>query len=681
MSRFASALLLTTALVLPAFAQDAGAPAPGPASGPAATPSAATAPAATPLDTVTSTATRTPQVAGDSAVSISVITREEILQRQPRSPVDLLGDVPGVEVSGAPRTSALQPTIRGLGDERIVLRIDGVRNNFNAGHRGRTFIDPELLRQVDVLRGPSSSLYGSGALGGVISFRTIEPEDVILGSQPVGGFFSAGYQSQGASARGLGVMAARAGDFSTLIASSGFRNGQYRDGADRIIQFSGDNVLNLLGKLNWNPGFHRFQLNASRYENANQIPIAANTATTTGIAERTTLQESVSLRYGYANPAMPLLEPSLTIYNNYVELNEQRIAAPFAQDRTRLNTKGIEAQNTSRFTLFGPERHTLVAGIEAYQDEQRGYQNGLPRQQFPSANQDVMGLFLQDEIRLGAWTLLPGVRFDRFQQERGSGAQSQDNSRVSPRVSLAWQATPWAQPYISYSEAFRAPSLTELYVGGQHFPGNFFVPNPNLQPETAKNIEAGVDLRFRDVLNANDRIRGRLAIFRNNIENFIDQTVGRTTTTSANIGEARIEGIEAELQYDTPFWFARLAASALRGTNLETNAPLASVPAHRLTLNGGYRFLEQGVTLGTRLALNDAQDRLPNTVSYRVTAPSAVWDLYATWQPTFAPALRLDVGVNNVLDATYRRSNWNSVPTPAYAEVGRNFRVALRASF
>ena len=663
MFRFPLALMLTTALVAPALAQ------------PPATP------AATPLDTVTSTATRTPQVAGDSAVSVSVITREEILQRQSRSPVELLQEIPGVEISGAPRTTALQPTIRGLGDERIVLRVDGVRNNFNAGHRGRTFIDPELLRQVDVLRGPSSSLYGSGALGGVISFRTLEPEDVIRGSNPVGALFSGGWQSQGSGARGLGVMAARAGDFSTLVASSGFRNGQFRDGEDRIIRFSGDSVSSLLGKLNWNPGFHRFQLNASRFQDDHQIPIAANTATTTGVADRTTVQESVSFRYGYANPALPWLEPSLTLYNNHVQLDEARIASPFARDRTRLNTMGLEAQNTARFSLFGAERHTLVAGIEAYRDEQRGYQNGVPRAQFPSANQDVLGLFIQDEIRLGAWTLTPGIRFDRFQQERGTGAQSQDSSRASPRVTLAWQATDWMQPYLSYSEAFRAPSLTELYVGGQHFPGNFFVPNPNLRPETAKNLEAGMDLRFRDVLNENDRLRGRIAIFRNNISNFIEQTVRATTTTSANIGEARIEGIEAELQYDTPRWYARIGAAALRGTNEETDRPLASVPAHRLTLNGGYRFTEQGVVLGSRLVLTDAQDRLPDTTSYRVTAASAVWDLYATWQPEFAPGMRLDVGINNVLDATYRRSNWNSVPTPAYAEVGRNFRVALRANF
>ena len=134
---------------------------------------------ATPLDAVTATGTRMPTVSGDSVAPVSVLSREEILERDARSVTETIRDVPGVELSGVGRTTALQPLIRGLGDDRIVFRIDGARNNFNAGHRGRIFIDPELLRQIDVMRGPGSALYGSGAIGGVINMRTIEPDDII----------------------------------------------------------------------------------------------------------------------------------------------------------------------------------------------------------------------------------------------------------------------------------------------------------------------------------------------------------------------------------------------------------------------------------------------------------------------------------------------------------------------
>src|SRR5688572_12071003 len=89
-----------------------------------AAPTGSPASAATPLDAVTTTATRTRAVAGDLATPTTVVGREEIERRDARSVLDLVRDIPGVESSGVPRTTAMQPVIRGLGEERIVLRLD-----------------------------------------------------------------------------------------------------------------------------------------------------------------------------------------------------------------------------------------------------------------------------------------------------------------------------------------------------------------------------------------------------------------------------------------------------------------------------------------------------------------------------------------------------------------------------
>lgn len=217
---------------------------------------------ATPLDAVTATGTRMPTVSGDSVAPVSVLSREEILERDARSVTETIRDVPGVELSGEGRTTALQPLIRGLGDDRIVFRIDGARNNFNAGHRGRIFIDPELLRQIDVMRGPGSALYGSGAIGGVINMRTIEPDDIIQPDSelPVGGFFRGGYRSQGGMWRGLAAGAARAGDFAVLGAISGFNNSNFTGGAGNTIPYTAGSVANGLARLQWRPGNHQFDL-------------------------------------------------------------------------------------------------------------------------------------------------------------------------------------------------------------------------------------------------------------------------------------------------------------------------------------------------------------------------------------------------------------------------------------
>jgi hemoglobin/transferrin/lactoferrin receptor protein len=640
--------------------------------------------AATPLDAVTATGTRTSIVSGDSALPVTVIDRSQILERDARSPADLLRDVPGVEISGVPRTTAMEPEIRGLGGDRIAFRLDGARLNFNAGHRGRIFLDPDLLRSIDVLRGPGSALYGSGAIGGVIAFRTIEPEDILPpgSAHPVGGFLRAGYQTQGTTYRGTGAFAARAGDFAGLAAASGLNNRNFTDGAGNTIPYTGDTAATVLGRLNWTPEHHRFSLSALRFQDDHQIPIAANTATTTGITDRTTVQESYALRWNYANPSTPWLEPQVVLYRNYVNLAEQRISGTLARDTTRLTTHGVDAQNTSRFSLFGMDRHTLTFGTELYRDEQEGGTNGLPRPQFPSASQDVLGVYLQDEIEIGALSVVPAIRWDNFQQQSPDGLNNQDSSRASPKISVAYRVTDWLQPYASFATAFRAPSLTELYVSGQHFPGNVFVPNPFLKPETAENTEIGANLRFSNVLREGDRLRARVTAFNNNIDNYIEQIVLPRTTLSRNVGRARIQGAELELQYDTGHVFAGITASLLKGDNLTAGEPLASVPANRMSLLGGYRFLDDGVTVGGRWIMVAEQDRNPDLPGVAQETPGyGLLDLYATWVPPFAQWARLDFGIDNVFDQAYRRSNWNSNPPPPYYEVGRNIRGSVRISF
>lgn len=637
--------------------------------------------AATPLDAVTTTATRTRAVAGDVAVPVTVVPREEIERRDARSVLDLIRDIPGVESSGVPRTTALQPVIRGLGEARIVLRLDGARNNFNAGHRGRTFIDPELLRNVEVLRGPGSTLYGSGALGGVVALRTIEVEDILQPGAAFGGQLGGGFQSQGSGWRGSLALGARAGEFDMLGAVAGFTNNNFRDGRGTTIPYTGDEAVSLLGKLGWNPGHHRFQISALRFADDHTLPISANTASTTGIADRETVQETLSFRWAYANPDMPLLEPQVVLYRTHVSIEEQRLTGSRARDRTELTTLGLDAQNTSRFAL-GATRHALTFGTEIYSDDQEGASNGLARPQFPTASQQVLAFFVQDEITLGAFTLTPGLRWDSFDQESPNGLNDRRTERLSPRVSLAWQALPWLQPYVSYAEGFRAPSLTELYVGGQHFPGNFFVPNPNLRPEISRNAEIGANLRFADVLREGDRLRLRVSAFRNNLDDFIEQIVTRSTTETRNVGRARIQGVEAEAQYDAGSWWLGLGVAALKGDNLDTDQPLASIPAHRLNVNAGYRFLESGVTVGGRWTVAAEQDRAPNLPGVaQSTSGYGVLDLFASFTPAAAPNLRLGLAVDNVFDHAYRRANWNSDPAPPFYETGRNIRGSLRISF
>ncbi|TVS10054.1 MAG: TonB-dependent receptor, partial [Wenzhouxiangella sp.] len=148
-----------------------------------------------PMDTILVTIGRVLQPEQQVIAPVSIIGREEIELRQAGDLGDLLSGIPGVTSSQGPRPEALVPNIRGLGEGRVVMRIDGARQNMAIRHRAQTLIDPALLERVEILRGPASSLYGSGATGGVILFETLDADGFLDPGHDFGGQARLGYQS------------------------------------------------------------------------------------------------------------------------------------------------------------------------------------------------------------------------------------------------------------------------------------------------------------------------------------------------------------------------------------------------------------------------------------------------------------------------------------------------------
>ena len=683
MSGFPRAWLLATSVLtaLPAIALAQQAPPP--------------AASLTPLDAVTATATRTPQVAGDVAAPITVVPREELRRRQPGNLNDILRDIPGVEAAGLPRASVQQPQIRGLGDDRVIIQLDGVRQNFNAGHRGRFFFEPELLRQVDVLRGPASMLYGSGAIGGVIALRTLEAEDIIRPGRATGFFLSQGYDTNGGRWRSAAGAAFQVGDFDGIVAYARNAGNNLTDGAGQTIPFTDPTTNTVTARLGWNP-LPGMRISAGMiYRDEQQIiPVAANTITNTNIANRALSGTQFALNFSWAPPETPLVDLRATLYRNAIAIEERRIIPNDGRlDTTDLETWGLSVQNTARFSFAGWDRHALTAGFDGYVDDQRGRSNGLARGGYPDARQEVLGFFVQEELNIGPATITGGLRYDQFESS-SPGRPGQSNNRLSPRISAAYRVTDWLQPYIAYAEAYRAPNLTQLYNFGVHFPiavrprplFNVFVPNPNLRPEVSRNLETGVNLRFRDVVEDGDSLRFRASIFRNDLSDFIETVVTATTTEQRNVTRARIEGFEFEGQYESRLWFARAGASILRGDNRTTQQPLSLMPAHKLSLTLGRRFVEQGLTLGGRVQLVGEQDRKPRDLATgRLpprTPPYALMDVFLTWQPPEGPLapLRFDFGIANLADVRYRRASWDAgVVRSNFYDIGRNVQFRISA--
>ncbi len=628
---------------------------------------------ATTLDPVTVTATKTPHQVDDVPASVRVIGPEEIERRVPRTMNDVIGDTPGVEMTGGPRRSALDVNIRGFEGQRVVTTLDGARQNFDAGHKGRFFIDPDLLKQVEVLKGPASTLYGSGAVGGVVAMRTKDASDFLEPGETGAVRGKYGYSSVRREPLYSITGASRPEKGIDVLGNFTYRNsGSMRQGGDRELGDSREQLHSGLFKMGFDPGNgHRIFGSYSMYIEHGPTPSNAETSfngTDVFRMDRRTEQNTGTFGYSFENGDSPLWAPTATIYRNQIDINENRLDNATARlDETRLVTSGLDLRNTSKLGDLGFGNHTLTYGTEFYNDSQDGLRNGQARPGYPGAQNYVTGFYVQDEIVLGAFSIIPGARFDNYQLQSDASTTKNDESRLSPRLGAVWRTTPWLNLFASYAEAFRAPSLTEMYIAGSHFPGNTFINNPNLKPETVKTYEAGARLKFNDVFATRDSLRFRTSAFYVKADDYIDLFIVGANAQYQNISKAKLDGFEAEALYDTPRAFGSFGFAKTDGENRSSSTARAlnSLQGDKFTATAGGKMPEWDLIAGVRSQVVLEQNNVDRTMfdTASRTGGYAIHGIFASWMPSNEKlrGFRLDAGVDNIGDKAYRRHQSQSL--------------------
>lgn len=629
------------------------------------------------------TATKTPHSVDDVPASVRVIGPEEIERRAPRTVNDVFGDTPGVEITGGPRRTGMDINIRGFEGQRVVTTIDGARQNFDAGHKGRFFIDPDLLKQVEVLKGPASSLYGAGAIGGVVAMRTKDASDYLEPGETAALRGKYGYSTVRREPLYSATVAARPEQGIEALGNFTYReSGTMRQGGNRELADSAENLNSGLFKVSLEPGNgHRVTVSQHMLNEHGRTPSNAESnvnGTDVFRMDRRTEQYTSSFGYSFESAETPWLAPNVTVYRNELYVRENRLdnATP-RLDETNLATTGFDARNTSRLGNLGFGTHTLTYGAEHYNDSQQGIRNGLTRQGYPGSNNNVTGFYFQDEMAFGPVSIIPGARYDKYQLSSDASATESDESRLSPRIGAVWRTTSWLNLFASYAEAFRAPSLTEMFISGLHFPGNTFVNNPNLKPETTKTVETGARLRFNEVFTSRDSLRFRSSVYRTEAENYIDLFIVGATAQYQNISKAKLDGFEAETLYDAPRVFGSFGFATVTGENRSsgTARALNSLQGDRFTATAGGKVPEWDMLFGARSQLVLEQNNVDRTMfdTVQPTGGYAVHGIFASWQPSdgMLRGFRFDGGVDNMFDKAYRRHQ-----STLYQE-GRDFYGAV----
>jgi hemoglobin/transferrin/lactoferrin receptor protein len=504
----------------------------------AATPAWAQSPAGPPaeplgptaLDAVTSTATRTPRAIGDVPATVNIIDAEQLERQNAVRPQDAVRYEPGVTFSNQPqRGGGGNFIIRGIGDNRVRVLIDGVRlpdfpeSNLGAGTFTRDFVDLETVRRLEIIRGPASALFGSDAIGGVVNYITKDPGDYLNADRT--SYFSGRFGYSGAdrsfSESVLGAVRAGNVDFMALYTR---RDGQELTPNGRIPPNPQDYSVNsFLTRAVWRATpANTLRVTGEILTRETNTNLLTDRASTGAGAARTTVQDSrgedrnvrgrVQLDWFRSEPLLfadrmdvraywsRLDRREQTTQQRYVGAANPAFVAPnrlrYTDAQQEQELAGTDVQFRSSAQWLGAA-HRLTYGltverIATSRPRDRYEQNlttgavastvggeAFPNKNFPDTTTWQTGLYLQDEIRYGRFDFLPAIRLDwyslttssdaAFLRSAASGTAAAINNlnafAASPKFGATYRMDESYSLYGQYSRGFRAPPYDTANFG------------------------------------------------------------------------------------------------------------------------------------------------------------------------------------------------------------------------
>lgn len=659
--------------------------------------------------------------------TVDVIDRRTMDERLIRDMKDLFRYEPGISVtSGFGRFGLGDIRIRGLGGNRVSIQTDGipVSDAFAIGsfsNANRNFVDLDTLKQVEVLRGPGSALYGSDALGGVVSFRTKDPEDYLSDGKRSHVGVKFGYEGDWNGLFGGATLAGTSDRWSWLVAVVHRQGKAQENQGDHAVDGSLRTAPNpqtrdgrsLLTKLVYAPSeTQRFRLTVEGNEDASDTDVrgglgfSAFTGATVSALEADDLQTRARVSFEHEIDALGTTWANTLrwkIYRQDSETTQQTDETRTTATRVRQRRQrafnfdqhvyGVEALAGVDFSI-GSVDHALSYGVELARTESRQKRDGrainlttgavtnivspdtFPVRDFPNSRTTTAALFVQNEMVFvdGALRLIPALRIDRYSLRPESDAifapdnpgialSDLEKTSVAPKLGAVWHiANDWSL-FAGYARGFRAPPYSDVNIGFTNLAfGYTAIANPDLKPETSDGFEAG--LRY-----TGDAMWFGFSIYDNRYRDFIESLrfvgindAGLQVFQSQNVADARIRG--AELKAGVDFGAIR---EGLRGWSLRGAAAYAQGddrsedrPLDTIDpLRGSLGLACERTNWGAELAGSFAErKRRVSADTLYQPAGYGVLDLLAHWR--FAPGARVNLGVFNLGDKRY--TDWADVP-------------------
>ena len=703
------------------------------------------------IEPVVVTADRNAQTLDKAAPNVSVIGRKTLNQASAQNLDDIVMYEFGVSVpSDNNRRGHAGINIRGIDGNRILMMVDGVRipesyagGGSNGAISGRDMVESDTLKQVDIVKGPYSALYGSDALGGVVNMVTLSPSDFVDAGKR--GYFGLKHSYRGRD-RSHGVTATVAGFHENAegLLMLTRRQGHETENMGSDTSYSTartatnpqkNNAYNILAKGSIGNERHRLETLYEQYYHANDTVLAnglgsqsrgpVTIATSESNARDRIRRQRIEAGYRYTGEGR-LKEANLTAYQQKLRTEDDAVDASITRMGTRQlgnstrysdygfnqTIRGLNGRSVWEFD--GAVKQTVVAGAEYKHTETARPRDSLtvdnltgavskvyagstyPNKTFPDSKRKTFSVYAQDSLTFGNGIVLtPALRYEKdklntstdqaYLNANPSGTATRfSDSAFTPSLRLSVPMGEQFTSFATYSQGFRTPpfdSATMAFANTTY--GYAVIPNANLKSERSNSFELG--MKFK-----NERTRAQVTAFYNRYRNFIDRTEVGTASIGGrpiiqyqyqNLDHVKTYGAEASAAYKfLPGWQVSGSIAWMRGKQ-QDGTPLDSA----YPLNGvlGVDYAQEKWGVDTKLRWSKKHSRVSSDSVFQ--APGyGVWDVGA-W---YKPSKNVEIGANiyNLGNKKYWQhadvaGMSRSSVMDLYTETGRNFAATVQLKF
>ncbi len=548
------------------------------------------------------TALRFPEPTARIPAAATVLSDTAIGDNRAPNLTQVLAESTGVTTIGTGGFSMV-PSIRGMARNRILILIDNARiTSDRRTGPSASYISPEDIDRIEVLRSPSSIFYGSDALGGVVHIFTKTARE-----EGIHGGIHAGYGTNGNNAEYGLNLSGKKGPISFYLSGQNNQADDY-ESPDGEVGLSRYKQAGFFGRAAYETEARKIDLSFLLARGTDIGKPASNTALKPTWYPREN-QNLAQFHWTEKNFAGGSLNFMAFANPNYLETRTDTISAVSESSSETYVSKEAFAKTES--TEFGAqvsysrrigESFRLTGGVDLFGRSKAGAINDeISRNAAGTVTKTVhetpyvggkrrdLGFYLSADFSgLKNVDLIAGLRYDLVNQSAqpagGSETLESDRNAVTGFFGVSYRMTGRWTVFANFSRAYRAPGLSELFYSGITGRG-VIIAKPDLTPEMSLNGDIGV--RFVD-----KRFFAGLYGFLYGIDDLIDRyLVSDKVYSYLNVEDVRIKGVEFEFEY---FPVAGLKlfgnCAAMDGESRVTGASVNDIPSFRLQLGGRYQW-------------------------------------------------------------------------------------------